>query len=100
MDPGSLPMVQHPPAMETVNGESGAPVMQVQLQQLRVPWIRQHGQWRMVQSLDGELLNRGSWIYIQPPIREVRDQDEIVSPTLIIAAIPRNLLGREVDFFH
>ena len=34
--------------------------MQRALQQLHAPWFMYHGQGRMVQSLDGEFLNRGS----------------------------------------
>ena len=34
--------------------------MQCALQQLHAPWFMYHGQWRMVQSLDGEFTNLGS----------------------------------------
>ena len=68
--------------------------MQRALQQVRVPRCLDHGQWRMVQSLDGEFTNLGSWIYIDSSIREVLDQDEIVSTCFIITEIPRYLTWR------
>ena len=74
--------------------------MQHHLQQLRVPWFLEHGQWRMIKARDGKFLNRGSRINIDSSIREVQDQDEIVSTCFIIARIPRYLTRRQMDFFH
>jgi len=70
------------------------PGMEHDLQQLHVPWFMDHEQWRMIESLDGEFTNLGSRINIDSPIREVQDQDEIISSRLIIAEIPRYLTGR------
>jgi len=36
------------------------PGMHAADQQLHAPWFMYHGQWRMVQALDGEFTNLGS----------------------------------------
>ena len=74
--------------------------MQHNLQEVHVPWFRDHEQWRMIETHNGKFLNLGSRINIDSPIREVQDQDVIIASCFIIAEIPRYLTGCQMDFFH